>query len=265
MGTGEGSKVYIWNIHKGMLIRTLKGHEGKVFAGDFVPNGDNASTKVVTGGYDRTIKTWDLNVGTCEKTYLCLSAVNDLHITRNNICLSAHADQQIRIYDLRTQRQASTIPTTHTLPVSSVTAFDNNPDMILTNSRDNTLRIIDIRMCKELQTFSHERYANPTKHNKASVRPCGSVITVGSSNRSGTITNGHVGVIAWDLQVSDEKSRCKLIDVATNPSPNRFGKNLLGIFSKAPEDVHVVSGVSWSTDGTMMAVAVDTDFCIMHT
>jgi autophagy-related protein 16 len=272
MGTSDDAKIYIWNINKGVLLRTLKGHESKIYAGAFVPNADLAPTRIVTGSQDRTIKNWDLITGACEKTYLCLSAVNDIDISmQGNLCISAHFDQQIRLYDLRAQRQVNTIPTTHSHPVTSVSLSPADQNTILTNSRDNTLRLIDIRMCKESLNISHEKYANGTAHNKASMHPSGSIVAVGSSSRSGSMSDFHAGVVCWDLQArrEDKVNWCKLVSVSTPVSvTQRISSKAFGIFGSkttSPETgLHVMSSVAWNDNGDMLVAAIDSDFCIYH-
>lgn len=56
MGTTDDGKACIWNINKGSLLRVLRGHDEKVHAGVFIPNGEAISNKVMTGSYDRTVK-----------------------------------------------------------------------------------------------------------------------------------------------------------------------------------------------------------------
>lgn len=57
MLAGDGSgKTQILNVEGQTTLKRLRGHKGAVTAGMFVPN----SSKVVTGGKDKTIRVWDI-------------------------------------------------------------------------------------------------------------------------------------------------------------------------------------------------------------
>lgn len=202
--------------------------------------------------------------------------MNDIDVTaQGNVCLSAHFDQQIRLYDTRAQRQVNTIPTTHTQPLTSVSLLQSDQITLLTNSRDNTLKLIDIRMFKETLSITHDKYMCGTSHNKASIRSCGDIITVGSSSalKTGSTLESHVGVICWDLRTSinnDERSVnnwCRLLNVSAPVSQRLSTKTFGSLFgisssSSAPETSHVVTAVAWNEEGSAMVAAVDNDVCI---
>lgn len=285
MGTSDDGKAYIWNLNKGNLLQTLKGHEEKTHAAVFVPNADHVPNHIITGSHDRTmkvivssiycltIKVWDLKTGTCLKTFLCLSIVHDLDITaQGNICISAHFDQELRLWDLRSQRQHNIILTTHSQPITSVTLLQSDQTTLLTNSRDNTLKLIDLRMLKEISTVTHEKYMCSTSYNKAAFRPCGDIISVGSSCQSSSAGDYFFGVICWDLRsISsniNEKSPswCKLLNLEANVSmTQRLSSKTFGVFGKSSstsECAQIVNGVAWNEQGDTMVACVQEDFCL---
>ena len=57
MLAGDGSgKTQILNVEGKTTLKRLRGHKGAVTAAMFVPN----SSKVVTGGKDKTLRVWDV-------------------------------------------------------------------------------------------------------------------------------------------------------------------------------------------------------------
>ena len=100
----------MWDLNTGKLLSTLGGHTGGVYGGAYGGVKSVAispdSTKVVSGsgGYDNTIKVWDLNTG---KLLSTLKGHND-HIYSvaispdNTKIVSGSYDNTIKVWDLNT-------------------------------------------------------------------------------------------------------------------------------------------------------------------
>jgi autophagy-related protein 16 len=62
-------------------------------------------------------------------------------------------------------------------------------NQIITNSRDHTVKLIDIRTFNVLQTFENENYYNSNDTNQLGVSPTGKYIALGSKNGKLLIVN----------------------------------------------------------------------------
>lgn len=108
---------------------------------------------------------------------------------------TAHYDGCVRFFDPRTKEEL------HKMQLHDqglhVTTVCYTPDgsRLVTNSKDNTLKLIDVRMYGELCTMKSEQYRNPISNNKAAVSPNGKYVAAG----------GHNGcVVIWDLTTSKQ-------------------------------------------------------------
>uniref|UniRef100_A0AAR5Q1K4 WD repeat-containing protein 55 homolog n=1 Tax=Dendroctonus ponderosae TaxID=77166 RepID=A0AAR5Q1K4_DENPD len=127
---------------------TLTGHSGKVMAAKFL--GD--ASKVVTGSHDRTLKVWDLRSRACIETKFAGSSCNDLVTVDNagSTIISGHFDKTIRFWDCRSESSANNIVLN-----GKVTSLDLARDTkyLLACVRDDTLKLIDLRMNQVVKSF----------------------------------------------------------------------------------------------------------------
>jgi len=103
--------------------------------------------------HDRTIKLWDIQKRFCLRTVYCFSSCNDLCLSKDNsIIVSGHLDNQLRFWDLRNGDCVRELSDIHS---GQITGTVLSPDgrTVLTSSRDNTLKSIDIRTYEVLQVF----------------------------------------------------------------------------------------------------------------
>eukprot|EP01027_Heterolobosea_sp_BB2_P007311 GEZU01010896.1.p1 GENE.GEZU01010896.1~~GEZU01010896.1.p1 ORF type:complete len:413 (+),score=100.46 GEZU01010896.1:164-1240(+) len=194
LGTCNDSSVRIWTVAQQRLRHTLTGHTNKVYAAAF----SSDSKKVVTGSHDRTLKFWDLMKGSCIKTSICFSSCNDVDVDADFV-VSGHFDGAIRFWDMRTGNMTEDIAGAHTNQITSV-CISPDTTTVLTNSKDNTLKLYDIRKLQELATFKHVDYKNMISYNRACFSPDGAYIAVGSS---------HGQVLVWNTRTLTFESMLK--------------------------------------------------------
>ena len=148
LGASNDQSIRIWNISSQRLKASLTGHVGKVYSARFIQD-----STIISGSHDRTIKIWDLNRGYCVKTIFSLSSCNDLTAANldGSVIISGHLDNNIRLWDSRSGNQIREIIGVHAAQITGVHMF---PDLtkFLTTSRDNTLKIIDMRTYEPLLT-----------------------------------------------------------------------------------------------------------------
>ncbi|XP_064142601.1 autophagy-related protein 16-1 isoform X3 [Loxodonta africana] len=166
----------IWTVDDYRLRHTLTGHSGKVLSAKFLL--DNA--RIVSGSHDRTLKLWDLRSKVCIKTVFAGSSCNDIVCTEQCV-MSGHFDKKIRFWDIRSE----TIVREMEL-LGKVTALDLNPDRteLLSCSRDDLLKIIDLRKNAVRQSFSAPGFKCSSDWTRAVFSPDGSFVTAGSAEGS---------------------------------------------------------------------------------
>jgi len=147
----------VWTLATGRMKHTLTGHSGKVFAAKFT-----VENKVVTGSHDRTLKVWDLARGYCTKNVFTLSSCNDIALVDDggHVVASGHLDNSVRIWDMATGKTVKELTGLHSEQVVSVEISEDRTQL-LSLSRDNTMRLIDIRTFEPLATFSADTFRVP--------------------------------------------------------------------------------------------------------
>jgi autophagy-related protein 16 len=146
LGASGDFAIRIWTLQTNRICHTLTGHSAKLYTAGFTPD----SRLVYSGGYDRMIKLWDVTKGLATQTFHCKSSCNDTCVTPEaglvgGTLVSVHLDAGVRLWDLRSGEFAHEVSGLHSQPVTSVMMHPTNDRLVLVNSRDDTLSLIDIR------------------------------------------------------------------------------------------------------------------------
>lgn len=149
-GSNDGS-ITVWSTNSGAFLQTFH-HRTKATTLGFLD--DN---QLVSGSHDRTIKVWNLQGGICTHDIGCNSYCNAL-VTTFAYVVSAHADRTIRLYELTHRKCVDKID----VHMDQVTGLTLSPDYcsILTTSRDNSLKLLDMRSFRVSRVFSHPSYSS---------------------------------------------------------------------------------------------------------
>ncbi|KNC97324.1 uncharacterized protein SPPG_09457 [Spizellomyces punctatus DAOM BR117] len=200
MGTSNDNSVKIWNVGTGRLKHTLTGHIGKVYAAKFTD-----SNCVISGSHDRTIKIWDLAKGFCTSTIFTLSSCNDLTLLNGDgtVIASGHLDNNIRIWDTRSGSLVRELTGIHHGQITSVT-MSPTQNILMTTSRDNTLKLIDLSTYQTVGVLSHDQFRPGMNWLKSSYSPDGKHIVSGSADGSVFIWNVMTGRV--DKILKEHKS-----------------------------------------------------------
>ncbi|XP_061935960.1 autophagy-related protein 16 isoform X3 [Apis cerana] len=179
LGASNDYASRVWTVSDFRLKHTLTGHCGKVMAAKFL----GEPSKVVTGSYDRTLKIWDLRSKACIETKFAGSSCNDLVTSdgAGSTIISGHFDHRIRFWDTRAESSSNDI-----LLEGKVTSLDLSRDAnyLLSCVRDDTLKLIDLRMKKIIGSFSADGFKVGFDWTRATFSPDGQYIAVGSSDGS---------------------------------------------------------------------------------
>ncbi|OQR96853.1 hypothetical protein ACHHYP_13212 [Achlya hypogyna] len=187
VGTGCDRICQVWRVGTGRIAHTLLGHKGKVYAAEFMLDRAN---EVLTGGADRSIRVWDVATGRNLKGFSCRSTCNDIAVAVGGQFASAHQDGAVRFWDARTKAPVHELGDVHSDQITSV-SYAKDGVSLLTNSRDNSLKLLDARTYGVLGEYSAPGYVCGFNWSKASLTPNGAYIAAGSTSGA---------VLVWDAR-----------------------------------------------------------------
>ncbi|CAF0731003.1 unnamed protein product, partial [Didymodactylos carnosus] len=189
----SNDKAYIWSYREGILREALTGHTAFVFCAKFI-----SSTKVATGSRDSTIRVWDLQQRQTIRTLFAGSKCHDLIVTdAAGSLITGHFDKKIRIWDTFTDIVRTEL--TYDAAVTSL-SFNNEKQLLLGCFKNDTLKIIDLRVNKVFMTLSHDDFSTSMETTKAILSPDGNYACAGS----------HTGaVVVWNVNSGQAESVLK--------------------------------------------------------
>ncbi|XP_043848320.1 protein Atg16l2 isoform X3 [Dromiciops gliroides] len=173
----------LWKVGESQSKETLSGHTDKVTAAKFKLTRQQA----VTGSRDRTVKEWDLNKASCSRTIDGVSYCNDV-VCGDYLIISGHNDQKIRFWDSRVPRCIEVIPVEGKVTSLSIS---NDQMHLLSCSRDDALKVIDLRVNNIRQVFRADGFKCGSDWTKAVFSPDKSYAIAGSADG---------GLFIWNLE-----------------------------------------------------------------
>ncbi len=194
-------KVHLWSLSKQKLVHTFSGHTEAITSVVFTKD----MTRIVSSSNDKTIKVWDfyykkvlLETIECDSVCNVLAMIND-----KNQILTGHQDGTARIYSLKSKEVVKVYKDLHTASITSL-SLDKDLRICLTGSKDNTIKMIDLRAEKVLPVeFKHENYANSYEYNKAAFYKEGRYVIAGSDNSKVFIWNRETGKLLAILEAGN--------------------------------------------------------------
>ncbi|CAG8639628.1 4962_t:CDS:10 [Funneliformis caledonium] len=138
-------------------IATMNGHVGAVSSVTFDHKDNN---KLYSGGWDHTIRIWDVEARTNIDTKNCDKVVYGISYSKKSgLIASGHSDRVIRIWDPRATDTAIVKLTlsSHKNWVTSISWSTTNSFMLASGSYDGTIKIWDIRSKTPLYTLSKQQ------------------------------------------------------------------------------------------------------------
>ena len=208
LGAGTDRAVRLWDATTGRTRHTLTGHAEKAVSAKFCPWN---YARAVSCSHDRTIKVWDLERGFCKASILCASNCNSVTYGESAaVVISGHYDGAARIWDLRQKPGAACDPVEvrgHSQHVTAVTMMPTNRSQFITSSRDNTLKLVDLRSGRGdvVRTLKASGYRSGTQWANPCVAPDGRHVVAGGADG---------GVFVWNVNDGGLKVTLRGHDVA---------------------------------------------------
>ncbi|XP_075054435.1 protein Atg16l2 [Mixophyes fleayi] len=185
----DGS-AHLWRLGS-RSSESLTGHKGKVTAARF----KMSMHRVVTCSMDRTVREWDLNKGACVRSIPVPSYCSDV-VCLDSYMISGHHDKKIRFWDSRSEFCMQEV--TLEEKITSL-CIDQDQTQLLSCSRDDALRLIDLRMGNTCQVFRDDGFKCGCDWTKAILSPDGSYCIAGSSDGTVFIWNARTGRLERSL------------------------------------------------------------------
>jgi WD40 repeat protein len=139
----------VWDLKssKANCVTTLAGHGGDVYSVQY----HQSETNLVTGGYDKTIRLFDVNTGAVVKSFQGhqLAVSKTIFNPLGNLIISGSKDNTIKFWDIVSGLCIRTI-TSHLGEVTSV-EMNSSGTLLLSSSKDNSNRLWDVRMVRPLR------------------------------------------------------------------------------------------------------------------
>jgi WD40 repeat protein len=140
----------------GSLLTTLRAHDGDVYTVRF----HHDQRHVATGGYDKTVRLFDVETGTLLKTFMGhrASVTCVIFNPHGNLMISGSKDNTVKFFDITSGHCINTF-SAHLGEVSSV---DTNASgsLVLSGSKDNSNRLWDARTCRVLRRFKGHQHTS---------------------------------------------------------------------------------------------------------
>jgi len=200
----SGSKngtIKLWNLNNGEDFATLNAHD-EVNSLDFSPNGE----LLASGSADGTLKFWDPKTG----NFVAMlnnngPEVNSVHFDPNGEVLAANFDNQITLWNVKSQQKFATIP--HDATLTSV-KFSPNGNLLAFGSEDGTVTLWDLVSGEKLDTLKgyQKKVTSLDFSSDGKVLVSGSADEtiqfwdVASKHHSGTLSNHQGNVTSVDFQ-----------------------------------------------------------------
>lgn len=188
LGCSEDFACRVWGLADQRLRHTLTGHGAKVFCAKFI-----TSTLIASGSQDRTLKSWDLQNRQCVRTLFAGSKCHDLvALDASGSLISGHFDKKIRFWDARNDSARCELQLQAAITSLSI---NREKQLLLACSRDDTLKLIELRENRVIQTFNHDDFKVVSDTVKAVLSPDCAYVCAGGNDGSIFIWNVSTGKI----------------------------------------------------------------------
>lgn len=149
--------VRIWKLNELNMIQAqdLKKHNDTVWGLKFYNNGNN----IASSGFDSILKLWDIETGKSNYTLnIKEGKLFGLEIIEKTQNLIVSSENKIHFYDMRSLNEIYCIEKAHESQITKLKSFNN--EFLVSSSKDNTVKIWDLRNYEFLKEFKHQNYVH---------------------------------------------------------------------------------------------------------
>ncbi|EPB85341.1 hypothetical protein HMPREF1544_07884 [Mucor circinelloides 1006PhL] len=146
----DNNRIEVFDANSGKYVRSLLGHEGGVWALQFIKSENSNEHILVTGGCDRAARVWNLTTG--ERRHVLRghnSTIRCLKMRDDKIAVTGSRDTTLRIWDI----ERGTLRHVCTGHQGSVRCLDISGNKVVSGSYDTTARLWDIETGQCLHEF----------------------------------------------------------------------------------------------------------------
>ncbi len=146
VSAGYDKTVKIWDIENGLLIKTLKGHNDKIYSVAF----SQKNGLLATGSFDSTVRLWDIKTG---KAFILKNKtpVYRVDFSSDGKLLVAGGVKNIFIWDIKTKKQIKTFKGNTDLVFDVKFSPDNKT--VVAGSYDRTIRFWNLKTGVNYETL----------------------------------------------------------------------------------------------------------------
>ena len=159
-------------IDRRVKIHQLVGHSSKVTCVRLFGGGK----AVLTGSADRSMKIWDISRSTYRQTTNLRhsSTCQSIDVASDSFtAVSGHLGGGLRVWDVRTGDRTEDVVGLHDGGVTSVQFDPSNSSQLLTNGRDHSLKLIDMRTGAAVKTLRHPDFQTTSSSSACVLSPNG--------------------------------------------------------------------------------------------
>ncbi|KAB8303634.1 hypothetical protein EYC80_005030 [Monilinia laxa] len=229
---GGDRSVFLWDVQTAKTIRKFGGNNGHTSRVNSVVFGGNEESVLVSGGFDRSVRIWDIRAGNMKPVMVMEDAKDSVSV----VLAGKGGDEG---YGVGSGKLAGTLETD--VIGGSVTSLMRTRDGrgVLVGSLDGCIRLMDREGGSCLKTYKDEGF----KNEEFRVRSCfgGNEKWVLSGNENVKGPDGEV--IVWETLTGNVQHRIKVEGSKVE------GKKKIGRDGKEKERTNVISAIAWKENG----------------